>query len=203
VWYSTKETEEGIWALIERGGEDDSPGADGPSDRAADPTHTLPEQDRDDDEEEKEEEEEEEERGTDGATVPLLGRSGAGAGAAAAAAAPVPVHEVIPMVPVATAGTPLPPAGASAAAARLRTLSQPPGGAAAPPQPHRRAVFYRVSKRTSTVAFLERIFENELDRGRLPGPPPAPEPSLSRPAADDHAPGTNSAAARASPPPLL
>jgi len=35
------------------------------------------------------------------------------------------------------------------------------------------AIFYRVTKRTSTIAFLERIFENELDE-RQGGPRHAP-----------------------------
>ena len=151
--HSTKDTEEQIWTSIELGRDGEALPRD-PTAAASDETALLDEGEADLDGDASEE-------------------------------------EVIQMEPVAEAG-PIEAADGEAAQ-RLRSISGAgasaataeegsPGPAPAAPKARRarakRRIFYRVSKRTSTVAFLERIFENELDE-RLPHHPRAVPPFAS------------------------
>ena len=144
---STKETEEQIWASIELGRSSDGATTAAPTAVGGAAAHGR----------------------TDESNA-LLGRAD-GDDSDELGDEEAAEEEVIQMEPVAeSARFETRPEGE--AAQRLRGLSvngspsPPPPPVAAPARARsrqRQRIFYRVSKRTSTVAFLERIFEDELD----------------------------------------
>jgi len=84
-----------------------------------------------------------------------------------------PISESAPLVQTSTDALVRP---ASASASPSPSPSPPdavPRRRARASRKKQQAIFYRVTKRTSTIAFLERIFENELDE-RQGGPRHAP-----------------------------